>query len=283
MKTIDYKLLKKQVSFRALLQRDGHQTERVGHRHRLCCPFHNDSTPSFYIHEDDTGGYCFGCGWSGDAFDYLRQHKKLSFKKAVKALQDTPKRPSTENIHIESKPKEDPAELTKSQQEQMKAASLKLAENTKLCEGIAACRGWEPETIQRLAEEGSLGIHKGALAFNYTSGLKVRDWPNRRFEWEFGRGGLWRVETIKATTTRILLCEGETDAISLVNIGMDQVEGTAVVALPSATTIPPGLGDVLKGKEVVICMDADDAGKKAEAKLFTLLSPVCSKLKTLKI
>lgn len=283
MKKIDYKSLKKQVSFRSLLESDGHKCERAGHRYRLCCPFHNDSTPSFYIHEDDTGGYCFGCGWSGDSLDYLKKSQGLPFKKAVKLLQGLPRRTLIASDLSALKAKKEPQELTEWQREQMKLASEKLTGSINHCEGIAACREWEPQTIQRLAEEGALGIHRGALAFIYNTGLKVRDWPHRRFEWEFGKGELWRVGSIKDTTKRVFLCEGETDAITLVDIEMDRDGDTAIVALPSATTFPSNLTEILKGKEVILCMDADEAGKKAEEKLRALLSPVCPHLKTINL
>ena len=181
------------------------------------------------------------------------------------------------------KAKKEPSELTEWHRDQMKIASENLAGCIKHCEGIAACREWEPQTIQRLAAEGALGIHRGALAFIYNTGLKVRDWPHRRFEWEFGKGELWRVGSIKDTTKRVFLCEGETDAITLVDIEMDRDGDTAIVALPSATTLPSNLTEILKGKEVILCMDADEAGKMAEEKLRALLSPVCPSLKTLNL
>ena len=39
---------------------------RVGRNGMVCCPFHNDRTPSMKV---DSRFYCFGCGASGDVID----------------------------------------------------------------------------------------------------------------------------------------------------------------------------------------------------------------------
>lgn len=40
---------------------------RVGRNGMVCCPFHNDRTPSMKV---DSRFYCFGCGDSGDVIDF---------------------------------------------------------------------------------------------------------------------------------------------------------------------------------------------------------------------
>src|SRR5699024_3569029 len=50
------------------------------------CPFHDESTPSFYV--DPNKGYkCFGCEKSGaNAIDFLIDYEKIDFVEAVKRL-----------------------------------------------------------------------------------------------------------------------------------------------------------------------------------------------------
>ena len=36
---------------------------------KICCPFHDNSTPSLHVYEDHF--HCFGCGAHGTAIDYL--------------------------------------------------------------------------------------------------------------------------------------------------------------------------------------------------------------------
>lgn len=49
------------------------------------CPFHNEKTPSFKIH--NSKGHCFGgCGWSGDVIQFVQDMFKLDFNGAIRKL-----------------------------------------------------------------------------------------------------------------------------------------------------------------------------------------------------
>ena len=50
----------------------------------VCCPFHNDRTPSMKLNEDYF--YCFGCGASGDVIDLVARLFNLSSYDAAKKL-----------------------------------------------------------------------------------------------------------------------------------------------------------------------------------------------------
>lgn len=53
-----------------------------------CCPFHGENTPSFHC-EDRKGRYhCFGCGVSGDHFNFLMELEGLQFPEAVERVAD---------------------------------------------------------------------------------------------------------------------------------------------------------------------------------------------------
>jgi hypothetical protein len=47
------------------------------------CPFHGEKTPSFYVYPKDQHYHCFGCGAHGDAVDFVRETRQLSFPEAV--------------------------------------------------------------------------------------------------------------------------------------------------------------------------------------------------------
>lgn len=49
------------------------------------CPFHNDKTPSFSVNPDKGVFHCFGCGESGDVFDFIMRLDGLSFPEAKRA------------------------------------------------------------------------------------------------------------------------------------------------------------------------------------------------------
>lgn len=49
----------------------------------ICCPFHNDKHPSMKV---DKRFYCFGCGASGDAIDFVKMYFDLPVKDAAQKL-----------------------------------------------------------------------------------------------------------------------------------------------------------------------------------------------------
>lgn len=63
-----------------------HQTVRKqGPRWVTTCPFHSDTNPSLVLYPDGKG-YCFGCGWSGDAIDYVAQRERVSARDAARLV-----------------------------------------------------------------------------------------------------------------------------------------------------------------------------------------------------
>ncbi|MCX6123294.1 MAG: DNA primase [Proteobacteria bacterium] len=50
-----------------------------------CCPFHAEKTPSFHIYPDNHY-YCFGCKENGDAIDFVRKTREMSFIETLKFL-----------------------------------------------------------------------------------------------------------------------------------------------------------------------------------------------------
>lgn len=51
-----------------------------------CCPFHNEDTPSFYIHDDKKYFHCFGCGVGGDIFKFVSLMDNLSYIESIKKI-----------------------------------------------------------------------------------------------------------------------------------------------------------------------------------------------------
>jgi hypothetical protein len=53
------------------------------------CPFHEEKTPSFHLFMAKSGRarfHCFGCGASGDIFNYLKTSDKLGYHEAINKL-----------------------------------------------------------------------------------------------------------------------------------------------------------------------------------------------------
>ena len=62
------------------------QLRRSGFNFVASCPFHGDSTPSFYVYEKDQRFHCFGCQKSGNLIDFEVSRSQLSFVDAVQGL-----------------------------------------------------------------------------------------------------------------------------------------------------------------------------------------------------
>lgn len=52
---------------------------------KICCPFHDDSTPSLHVYNDHF--HCFGCGAHGDAVDWLMMIESLDRNTALQVLE----------------------------------------------------------------------------------------------------------------------------------------------------------------------------------------------------
>lgn len=76
VQTIKYRL-----TMREVLERYGYELNKKGF---VCCPFHNEKTPSMKIFEKDY--HCFGCGEHGDVITFVQKLFNLSFQEALKKI-----------------------------------------------------------------------------------------------------------------------------------------------------------------------------------------------------
>ena len=57
------------------------------------CPFHQEKTPSFSVHASRQFFHCFGCGASGDVFNFVQKIENITFPEAVRLIADKLKIP----------------------------------------------------------------------------------------------------------------------------------------------------------------------------------------------
>ena len=82
--------LKTQVSLLRLIESQGYELKREGKDYVMCCPFHDDKTPSMKITPENNLFHCFGCGEGGSVIDWVMKTQGVSFRHAVELLkQDT--------------------------------------------------------------------------------------------------------------------------------------------------------------------------------------------------
>ncbi len=74
-----------------LIEADGVKLTRHGATFRGRCPFHEGKTETSLLVDADAGKYhCFGCDQHGDAIQWLRERRGLSFGEACKVLGHDP-------------------------------------------------------------------------------------------------------------------------------------------------------------------------------------------------
>tara|TARA_R100000365_G_scaffold3696_1_gene13702 strand:- start:12427 stop:14778 length:2352 start_codon:yes stop_codon:yes gene_type:complete len=69
-----------------------------------CCPFHGESTPSFHATDDKQSYHCFGCGVSGDHFEFLIESQGMTFPEAVQTVAELAGIPLPEGVEIAKGP-----------------------------------------------------------------------------------------------------------------------------------------------------------------------------------
>ena len=61
--------------------------QKAGRSFKAPCPFHNEKTPSFYVHPDRQSWHCFGaCSTGGDVISFVARKENLDFMGALRLL-----------------------------------------------------------------------------------------------------------------------------------------------------------------------------------------------------
>jgi 5S rRNA maturation endonuclease (ribonuclease M5) len=296
MGSIDYEAIRARNPLPEYCERRGIHLRRSGGSLKGKCPLHHERNGESFTVFPDGRWRCFGkCDKDGDV-THLEQAlgggtlAEAAERLGAQRIQQTQQRPKVPKQEpAPSTTKENPFGLPYRMNDDERRlcveAATRLLTTENAIESIAHQRGWKPATIRNLALEPSLGVtDDGKLAFLYESGLKVRWKENgeRRIRWAFGKPWLWRGGYIQQAQT-VYICEGETDAITLVDSGLEEDRDTAVIALPSASFHIDRWASLFVGKNVVIATDADEAGVKAAEQLARTLGPVTASLERLEL
>lgn len=78
------KFLKTALSVPEYFRLTNHFVKRVGKDYVICCPFHEDKTPSCFLYEDHF--HCYGCLEHGDVIEAHMRLKKVNFLTALAEL-----------------------------------------------------------------------------------------------------------------------------------------------------------------------------------------------------
>lgn len=155
----------------------------------------------------------------------------------------------------------------------------------------AEALGVSPATLAALAQSLDLGLIDGRLAYlahdrKDWHGIQVRNRPgvDPRFFWKEGKTYLpWRGWRLKESRVRtVYLCEGQSDAIALIEAGIENpanaASKVAVIAAPG-TAFPEWWATLFRFRRVILCGDRDEPGQRAVRKIGGLLYPVAESVR----
>jgi DNA primase len=182
----------------------------VGREFRGICPFHDDQHPSLCVNPDKQRWFCAPCDKSGDVFAFVMRRDGLGFIDAVRVL--------GKRAGIEAT-------------EERRGVSGRARPGITVAQWVEAKR-LDPHLVRALNITDT--IWKGAPAISfpyYVSGQDAepaavhvrrtleKDPDVPRFEWRRGDRplpyGLWLLSTSGARELGLMLVEGESDLISL--------------------------------------------------------------------
>jgi hypothetical protein len=242
------------------------------------CPLHKEEKgQSFAINGRTERWRCFGkCDQGGDVIDLHTAINGISQREAAIALASASCGDGRRTTAPKSSPPSKPAprNLTTANEEEFSRARSNLSVDADLANEIAQSRHWGAETIQALAKEGCLGAAKDGddflLYFRYPRSIKVRRGireGEKRVWWQAGgpQGACYRSDRIREHIRTLIVPEGEVDVITAIDGGWE-TENTLCVGLPSASCGELDLRPFV-GRDVILCLDNDDAGRKATQRL----------------
>lgn len=80
--------IKVEVSLVRLAESQGYKLQKHGKDYAVCCPFHEDKTPSCVITPKSNLFNCFSCGVGGSVIDWVMKTQGVSFRHAVELLKN---------------------------------------------------------------------------------------------------------------------------------------------------------------------------------------------------
>jgi DNA primase len=217
-----------------------------------CCPFHEDSNPSFSVSEE-TGYYvCFGCGSSGDVIDWVCQTQKVDKREAVRQLSGSSVGEYKPRTLIKPKPPKPVSRELKDGYESLRAETTEEAFTT-----LAATLGIPKETLMSLGFAWSKRKHAWMTPMRDANteiiGFQFR---SESAKWMLTGSRLGLFLPSMPIEKTLYVTEGASDCASVLSLGL------FAIGKPSAMGGMDLCVDYVKKwkiESVVICADNDEA------------------------
>lgn len=234
------------------------------------CPFHEDRDPSLSLNIQSGKWCCFSCGRSGDAMAMAELLGADGYPEAVNAVEAAIKSPGEPRAatgaytppYANYHPKDPNAAPTPLPPPNvLKEWQDALTGSESLMNRLAKQKGLREESVVRFGL-GWTG-HRIAIPIRSQGGelVNVRQYDilgsggPKMLNWVGSEVGLWAPDPKAWESGRIVLCEGEWDAMLMTQEGYPSVTSTG-----GANTWRPGWADAFAGKDVLVVYDRDKAG-----------------------
>lgn len=273
--------------------------ERLGlevRRHKSLCPFHDDSRPSLTFNTRKNTYKCYVCEAHGGTIDLVMHHLSKNFAEACKWLADEnniiiEKFKSTK-VRVEKEPSVDVRHLSMlvAQPYLCPEAKKFLYEERFISQKVVNQLGlssisspvpmsgdlngsWfnAPSLLipYRDIDGNLLSVQARYLGTDIHSASSGTSKP--RFQFPKGsRCGIFNLPILKTTpkSEPIFVTEGVSDCLAIMSAGFK------AIAIPSATLLKPQDAELLKGRDIHICPDADAPGERLFLDLVALCKTV---------
>lgn len=228
---------------------------------------HDDRNPSAEVYREKGTWHCYGCGEWGGPYKAALAHG-LSEREAMALVAEhglDVKEGDERSPRVRTEPKPTPDLATT--EADLERHRQRLAEDQDALERLEELRGWTAEAITGLglglddAGRITFPIHDadrqlvGALRYQPNperrQGRKLKADPGSRRE-------LFPApETLEPGDRYMLLVEGEPDAVAAASLDVP------AVAVPGVGKWQPSWAERFAGRRVVVCLDSDEAGRRA--------------------
>lgn len=233
--------------------------------YKACCPFHDERTPSFFVHKDELIANCFGCGISGSIDFLASQYLSVSLEKARENLEIDMGERLSRSLHDGPKKNEYDKREARYYPESWLAPWKKGVHNYVLSRGFkfdtirAAGARYDPTTKRQVFPHRDREGRLLGAAGRSCSGAE----PKWYFYWEYNKGQALFLPRWGVGEKNLILVEGIFDALWLYQNGI-----TNVAAILGSKATSAQLQEIKDGNSrVIIGLDNDTAGREGSERL----------------
>lgn len=230
------------------------------------CLLHDDDNPSLSINLENGKWYCHTCRKGGDMFQWYMEYHRVSFSKAkAEILGGHEDRDDILSV----------AEVEDAYNNLVKSENLQLMMKVK--------RGWTLETINKFKlgyrdDRVTIPIYDDKGMLQNIRKYDIFHKTKQKFKnvKGYGKVRIFPIENVKNDT--IIFLAGEPDTILANQLGLPAVTFTGGEGTINRDYLP-----LLEGKEIFICYDIDETGKKASETLGKILVEIAKEVKIIHI